>query len=409
MKNGVILSGDGPFKKKDALQKSTTDQPMKLIPAVIFASLLSIAAFAGDPASKKAVVPPEEERWHFSLAVPGWMPGVDGTVGIDGIDTDMDLTFKDLFNKIDMVWATRAEASKGRFGVLSELIYLSASDSLGVGGSLQKIDVRLDQYLADFSLRWRIVEGERGYVDVLAGVRYTNIYQHLHLQSDDAGIGEESTNLADDVGDLVRDRLNGILSQNDFRNALSELVADRIGTKLNESLGGNPRRQNLAVGPVGGRHPLRVSLLVEEAIRAEEAQLREEINSLQLQGAARTAEVKRRVNAAKGRMAKRVAAVLEKQLNRSFSRDDDWWDPYIGLRGRYNFTPAIYAIARADIGGFGVGSDLMWQAEAALGFQLTRSIHAEIGYRALSFDYDQGGLTYDTITHGIQVTTGIEF
>jgi hypothetical protein len=79
------------------------------------------------------------------------------------------------------------------------------------------------------------------------------------------------------------------------------------------------------------------------------------------------------------------------------------------VRARYNFTPAIYVIGRGDIGGFGVGSDLMWQTEAALGFQLTHSIYAELGYRALSFDYDKDGFTFDTITHGAQITMGVTF
>ena len=365
--------------------------------------------FAGYP-DKKAIAPPEEDRWRFSLGVPGWMPGVTGTVGIDGLNSDVDMRFKDLFNKIDMVWATRAEASRGRFGMMGELIYLSASDSLGVGGPLRKIDVRLDEYLADFSLRWRIMEGERGYLDVLAGVRYTSLYQHVHLQSDDAGIGETSTEMVDDAIDAIRDRLIGVLEDSEFRNELSNLVADRIGTRLNDTLGANPHRRNLeAVGPVGGHHPARVSLLVENVILEEEARLRSEVNALRLRGAELAAEVRRRVNAARGRMEKRVADVLEKELNRSFSRGDDWWDPYIGLRGRYNFTPAFYFIGRADIGGFGVGSDLMWQAEAAFGLQITRSLHAEFGYRALSFDYDHDGLAYDAITHGFQITTGIEF
>ena len=51
----------------------------------------------------------------------------------------------------------------------------------------------------------------------------------------------------------------------------------------------------------------------------------------------------------------------------------------------------------------------MWEAEAAFGAQLTRSIYAEAGYRALSFDYEKDGLTYDTITHGVQVTIGLDF
>lgn len=56
-----------------------------------------------------------------------------------------------------------------------------------------------------------------------------------------------------------------------------------------------------------------------------------------------------------------------------------------------------------------IGSDLMWQAEGALGLQVTRQIFAELGYRALSFDYNKDGLTYDAITHGAQMTVGIEF
>ena len=47
--------------------------------------------------------------------------------------------------------------------------------------------------------------------------------------------------------------------------------------------------------------------------------------------------------------------------------------------------------------------------EAALGFQLTRSIYAEAGYRALGIDYEDKGLTYNTITHGAQVTVGVTF
>ena len=78
------------------------------------------------------------------------------------------------------------------------------------------------------------------------------------------------------------------------------------------------------------------------------------------------------------------------------------------MRACYSISPAVYFTVRGDIGGFGVGSDLMWQAEAALGVQLTKSIHAELGYRALSFDYDRDDLKYETITHGAQVMLGVE-
>ncbi len=370
--------------------------------------LVTAAAFAGAP-GKKAVAPVEEETWKFSLSAPGWMQGVQGTVGIDGLDSKLDLGFKNIVNKIDMATSLRGEVGKGRFGVMGDFFYASASDSLGVGGALQKVDVRLDETLADLSLRWRVVEGPRGFVDLLAGVRYTNIYQAMRLQSDDDGVGQASADLVDHVSFAIRDRLNNVLSEGRFRNALSAAVSNDVTSEVTHALGPDPRRRAVAIGAIGGFHPLRTALLVEDVITQEEAQLRAEVEALNLKGAARAAEVQRRVTAAKGRIEKRVFDVLEKNLNRSFARCDDWWDPYVGLRARLNFTPSFYLVARGDIGGFGVGSDLMWQAEGAFGVQLTRSIYAEAGYRALSFDYEGNGFTFDAIMHGAQVTVGMQF
>jgi hypothetical protein len=51
----------------------------------------------------------------------------------------------------------------------------------------------------------------------------------------------------------------------------------------------------------------------------------------------------------------------------------------------------------------------MWQVEGIIGVNLTRNIFSEVGYRAISFDYENDGLLFDTITHGPQITTGIRF
>jgi len=66
---------------------------------------------------------------------------------------------------------------------------------------------------------------------------------------------------------------------------------------------------------------------------------------------------------------------------------DDWFDPLIGLRGRYNLSKAFYLTAETDIGGFGIGSDIAWQGYAALGCQIIRNIYSEVGYRALYDDF----------------------
>jgi len=128
-----------------------------------------------------------------------------------------------------------------------------------------------------------------------------------------------------------------------------------------------------------------------------------------LTGAARRAAVNQAINAAKAQITQQLASRLETRLNRSFSREDYWFDPYVGLRGRYNFNKVFYTAGRGEIGGFGAGSDLMWEVEGVIGINLTHCIFTEVGYRALSVDYENDGLLFDTITHGPQITTGITF
>jgi hypothetical protein len=59
-----------------------------------------------------------------------------------------------------------------------------------------------------------------------------------------------------------------------------------------------------------------------------------------------------RVDQLKADLATQVANSLTGALNRSFSLYENWFDPFIGLRGRYNLTKAFYLTAETDFGGF---------------------------------------------------------
>jgi len=71
-----------------------------------------------------------------------------------------------------------------------------------------------------------------------------------------------------------------------------------------------------------------------------------------------------------------------------------WVDPFVGLRVRHTLAPRQNLQVEADIGGFGVGSRISWQALATYSYQFgsTGSIawSGVIGYRALYVDYVQG-------------------
>jgi hypothetical protein len=381
----------------------------------VVTALLSItSAQAGEVAVQpKEIAPPpttEPDRWQFLIASPGWLAGLDGTVGLNGFDAEVDVNFGDILENLDMIFAARVEARKGRFGMYGELIYLSLSDGAQLSDRLvDNVAVQVDEYLADAGLSWRLVDKPRFSIDVVAGSRYTNIYQRLELTGDTAVITATSQQFVTNVSDGLRDRLNNAISESGFISDLRNEISARITNQLVTNLRDDQRSPSIPIAPLAARHPGVIANAVETVMRVEEARIRLEVDALGLVGAARVAAVQQRVAARQAAIAQNIATTLQRKLNRSFARADDWFDPYLGLRSRYDFSKAFYTSVRGEVGGFGVGSDLMWQVEGVVGCNLTRNIFSEVGYRALSFCYGNDGLTFDAITHGPQITTGIKF
>ena len=84
----------------------------------------------------------------------------------------------------------------------------------------------------------------------------------------------------------------------------------------------------------------------------------------------------------------RVALPGDQQLR--IGGSEDWLDPIVGFtyRGYFPNSSKWKYLTRGDIGGFGVGSDLTWQAYAYIGYQPTRNWTLFGGYRHLYFDYE---------------------
>ena len=88
-------------------------------------------------------------------------------------------------------------------------------------------------------------------------------------------------------------------------------------------------------------------------------------------------------------------------LNFSESADETWVDPIIGLRLHHDLTEKFFIRALADIGGFGIASDITWQGMASLGYRVSDNASVGLGYRGIGTDYTSGGTTYDVISHGL--------
>jgi hypothetical protein len=325
---------------------------------VSFVAALFVFSFAAKAGEKDVVVeknfktppPTDPERWKIRLSLPAWMASVEGTTGLHGSNSDVALGFGELVNKIDMVAALRFEARKGRFGFYGDFSYMSLSDGTGGEGLVKKLTFRQDQYLGDLGLSWRVMGGERGWLEIIGGVRYVNLFEEVEIQSNDQRVEAVSTRLA-------------------VAGAVARAVLLR---ELAQLSGRNPK---LPIAPLSGGQRERVIAAVERI----------------------------------GNNQERIERRLKQDLNRRFARSDDWFDPYVGVRGQYQLNGKYYVLGRADIGGFGVGSDLSWQASAGFGCHLSERLYTEVVYRALSMDYDKDGFVYDMVTHGPEISLGLAF
>jgi hypothetical protein len=88
---------------------------------------------------------------------------------------------------------------------------------------------------------------------------------------------------------------------------------------------------------------------------------------------------------------------------RQVDQSESWLDPLVGSRFALDLADSWTLSGEADIGGFGVGSDLAWNAQVFLGYRTAlfgRPLTLTAGYRALSQDYENDDFKWDVTTQG---------
>jgi hypothetical protein len=82
----------------------------------------------------------------------------------------------------------------------------------------------------------------------------------------------------------------------------------------------------------------------------------------------------------------------------------DWVDPFFGARWIWPFADKWGLRLRGDVGGFGIGSDLTWNAIGLITFKPWKHVGFGGGYRVLYQDYSTGSrnnrFSYDATMYG---------
>ncbi|MDB6133692.1 MAG: hypothetical protein JWM59_1935 [Verrucomicrobiales bacterium] len=358
--------------------------------------------------------PPPTSLWEVTVRPYGWLAGMEGTTGVKGYTAETDVSFNEILKNLEMTAALQAEVRHDRWMLLLDGMYLKMSGDDGTPGRLlSTIDVEVEQIMAEASIGYRIWENERGFLDVFAGVRYMHLDSSLGFHADTAGIESFSRDLASEAVSRVDSAVRQAVPQ--VQSRVRQAVESSLQQRVDQVLAGHPNLPGAlelfekSDGPVSDA--IRELVNARLAVKAENLMETAAVASAAVSGtkARLRDKAQQAILRAEKKLAQRIEEALTAAVPDRVSGSEDWIDPIIGVRARYNFTSRFYAAARADIGGFGVGSDLAWQAYAGLGWQCGRKVTFELGYRCLEMDYTSGGFTYDTMTSGVFTGVGITF
>jgi hypothetical protein len=374
------------------------------------------------------VVPGKDPNgWSFILEPYLWGTGIDGTVGVKGLDTHVDYNPLTVVKHLDWGIMAEGEVRKGKWGILGDGFFAQLSaDGDPPGPLYNNAHIKLQQGMVELALAYRIIDDRRGFLDIYAGARYNYFGLDVDASIDNAGIQDVSDDAAQRIFGAVGARVQGAVDaevqklasfgdeeailEDDARNRIALGVESDLQTRLRRELASSdPLREAVSDADViriarglSGEYRAFLDAVLEERL----AQARARLDPGEAQA---VANAQARVAQAEKKLSKALSKELENRLPTSKSGDQWWIDPIIGLRTQINFTRWLFLALQGDVGGFGAGSQIAWFASGSIGINFTRNIFLETGYRYFYMDHVENEVTYDAAQSGLFMGVGLKF
>ncbi len=355
--------------------------------------------------------------WGFVLEPYAWALGLNGDLGVKGFPAaHIDFSSRTILQHLDWGIFLRGEIRKGRWGVLADGYYAALSASANLDNRIyDNVNLDLQQSIVSLALAYRIIDDRRGFLDLYAGVRYNFIGAQVDASLNESRINDIGTNAANAIGNRIDARLESALAAITAR--VEQTAAADAAALSNAALGSTRPRdiEKLILRDRDLRRLVRDDVIVRSLTGGD---VRKTLASYTRASAAAKASRARGVvdpsleaaaAAERKKLGKAIAKRIEDVTPTYDAGNQYWFDPIIGLRGQVNFTRWLYLAAQGDVGGFGAGSQIAWNAQAAFGVNFTRNIFAELGYRYMYVDYENNGFLYDMNSFGLFSSFGVKW
>ena len=138
----------------------------------------------------------DSDQWEYDATIYMWGAGIDATTNTGA---DVDISFNDILDDLDMTFMGSFGAHKGKWSLLVDAIYLDISQNNGgsetipvLGGAFTinrtvDVDVGMKAWITTFGGAYNVVDNDRATLDLVGGARYFWLDVDLKLDLSAAG------------------------------------------------------------------------------------------------------------------------------------------------------------------------------------------------------------------------------
>ncbi len=123
--------------------------------------------------------------WEYGFAPYLFASGLTGTVGARGRTAEIDLSFGDIFKKLNMGLMGTFEARKNKLVIVNDIMWIKLSEERDTPLDLfySSIKLGVNQFVWDPKVGYRLHESDAGSFDVLGGVRLMSVETNLNFRA----------------------------------------------------------------------------------------------------------------------------------------------------------------------------------------------------------------------------------
>lgn len=158
--------------------------------SVIAANLLMAG---GDIAPVEPVVPEVvvSEEWNYFGSLYLWGSSIEMTT-ISGAESE--ISFSDIIDNLDMAFMGTLGAQKGKWGFLSDIIYMNISKDVNapLAPGVNITNIEMKSWVVTPMVTYRVMESEQLNLDLLGGVRYLYLKSPIEVNYISLGLDSDS-------------------------------------------------------------------------------------------------------------------------------------------------------------------------------------------------------------------------